>query len=302
VRAAVLTQLGEAETRALDPAAPDHLEAAVNASADSDSRRRALLELGRAQLVPGRLEDAVRAFEAALSEGGEDREFTLRTEAELASAQLNLRAFPQAVERLARYRELPGETTGERMVLAVSAFAAVQENRPAAEVRELAGRALADGLLLEEQTSASLILWEAVIAVLMADGYELAERILDAAVADARERGWPVAFAAASCLRAWLAMRRGRIREAEAEARAADEVRRQYGLHPTAPMATAFLSSGSVGSWMRPPPFWTMPASRRTSRTRRSSSCCCTRAAGSASPGDARGRGWTTSCWPAAGR
>jgi tetratricopeptide (TPR) repeat protein len=100
---------------------------------------------------------------------------------------------------------------------------------------------VAEGRLLEEQTSASLILWEAVIAVLMADGYELAERILDAAVADARERGWPVAFAAASCFRAWLAMRRGQIREAEAEARAADEVRRQYGLHPTAPMATAFL-------------------------------------------------------------
>jgi DNA-binding CsgD family transcriptional regulator len=240
-RAAVLTQLGEAEIRALDPAAPDHLEAAVRASVDADSRRRALLELGRAQLVPGRLEEAVRAFEAALSEGGADREFTLRTEAELASAQLNLRAFPQAVERLARYRGLPGETTGERMVLAVSAFAAVQENRPASEVRELAGRALADGRLLEEQTSASLILWEAVIAVLMADGYELAERILEAAVADAREHGSPVAFAAASCFRAWLAMRRGQIREAEAEARAADEVRREYGLHPTAPMATAFL-------------------------------------------------------------
>jgi DNA-binding CsgD family transcriptional regulator len=241
LRAEILTQLGQAEIRALNPSAAAHLEAAVQASNASGSRRRALLELGRAQLVPGRLEDAVQAFEAALSESREDRDFTLQTEAELASAQLNLRAFPEAVERLAPYRGLRGETPGERMVLAVTAFADVQQNRPAAEVRELAGRAFEGGLLLAEQTSASLIVWEAVIALLMADGYELAESVLNAALADARERGWAVAFAAASCFRAWLALRRGLVREAEAEARAADEVRRQHGLHPTSPMATAML-------------------------------------------------------------
>jgi DNA-binding CsgD family transcriptional regulator len=240
-RAEILTQLGEAEIRALDPTAAEHLEAAVRASAGPGSRRRALLELGRAQLVPGRMEEAVGAFEAALAESREDREFTLQTEAELASAQLNLRAFPEAVERLARYQGLGGETPGERMVLAVSAFAAVQQNRPAAEVREMAGRALEGGRLLKEQTAASLIVWEAVIALLMADGYELAGTVLDAALADARERGWTVAFAAASCFRAWLALRTGEVGEAEAEARAADEVRRQHGLHPTSPMASALL-------------------------------------------------------------
>ena len=241
LRAEVLTQLGQAEIRALSPSAAAHLEAAVRASAAPGARRRALLELGRAQLVPGRLEDAVQAFEAALSESLEDRDFTLQTEAELASAQLNLRAFPEAVERLEPYREVRGETPGERMVLAVIAFADAQQNRPAAEVRELAGRAFEGGLLLAEQTSASLIVWEAVIALLMADGYELAEGVLAAALADARERGWTVAFAAASSFRAWLALRRGRVREAEGEARAADEVRKQHGLHPTSPMATAML-------------------------------------------------------------
>jgi DNA-binding CsgD family transcriptional regulator len=240
-RTEILIQLGEAEIRALDPTATEHLEAAVRASAGPGSRRRALLELGRAQLVPGRMEEAVVAFEAALAECRQDREFALQAEAELASAQLNLRAFPEAVERLAPYHGLHGDTPGERMVLAVSAFAAVQRNRPAAEVRELAARALEGGRLLKEQTSASLIVWEAVIALLMADGYALAERVLDDALADARERGWAVAFAAASSFRAWRALRRGEVREAEAEARAADEVRRQHGLHPTSPMASALL-------------------------------------------------------------
>ncbi len=241
VRGEILTKLGVAETRALDPAAAGHLEEAVRASAKPEARRRALLELGRAQLATGRMEETVEVFEAALAESREDREFTLQTEAELASAQLNLRAFPEAVERLGRYPGLSGATPGERMVLALSAFAAVQQNRPAAEVREMAGRALAGGLLVTEQTSGSLIVWEAIIALLMADGCDLAEEALDTALADARERGWVVAFGAASCFRAWLALRRGNVREAEAEARAADEVRRQHGLHPTSPMASALL-------------------------------------------------------------
>ena len=62
-------------------------------------------------------------------------------------------------------------------------------------VLELAERALGGGDLIAEQSCASMIVLEVFMALVLADGDELLEPALEQAIADARERGWPIGFA-----------------------------------------------------------------------------------------------------------
>jgi DNA-binding CsgD family transcriptional regulator len=242
MRGEIQLQLGAASLRSLDGRAVEHLEAAVASAATPQSRRSALMELARAQLAVLDMDGAAATFELAVEESTGDRELELSAVAELSSAELNLNRFDSAAARLRERRdELTGATAAERKVLAVAAFAAAQSNEPAALVLELAERALGDGLLIEEQTCASMIVLELLFALVLADGHELLDPALESAMGDARARGWPIGFAFASTIRAWTRMRRGRIADAEADARAADEVRALHGSTPLDPFVSAFL-------------------------------------------------------------
>jgi len=242
VRGEIQLQLGAAALRALDLSAAEHLQGAVASATDPATRRTALMELARAHMAVVDMPAASEAFEAALAESRDDRELELSAEAELASARLNLRDFDRAAKRVGTLRTgLTGATPAERKLLAVAAYAAVQANEPAATVIELARAALGDGALLAEQTSASVIVLEVLMALVMVDGYELVRPALDRAIADARERGWPIGFAMASTVRAWMHLRRGELDAAEADARAADDVRALHGSTPLDPFVSAFL-------------------------------------------------------------
>jgi DNA-binding CsgD family transcriptional regulator len=242
MRGEILLQLGAAAIRALDATAVEHLERAVEEAADSAQRRTALMELARAQLAVLDLPAASTTFETALAESTGDRELELSAEAELASARLNLREFDQAAKRIRGLRKgLAGATAAERKLLAVAAFAAAQSNEPATEVHELARAAFGDGALVEEQSAASVIVIEALMATVMTEGHDLAGPALDGAIADARERGWPIGFAMASTLRAWMRLRAGDLAAAGADASAADDVRALHGATPLDPIVAAFL-------------------------------------------------------------
>jgi DNA-binding CsgD family transcriptional regulator len=241
-RGEILLQLGAAAIRNLDGSAVEHLREAVASAADPAQRRSALMEMARAQLSVLDLDGAADTFELAATESGDDRELELSAAAELSSAELNLHRFGAAVERLADRRgEVLGATAAERKLLAVSAFAAAQTNEPAEVVLDLAARALGGGDLIAEQSCASMIVLEVLMALVLADGYELLEASLERAIADARERGWPIGFAFASTIRAWMHLRRGEIGPAEADARAADGIRELHGATPLDPFVSAFL-------------------------------------------------------------
>ncbi len=243
-RAEILLQLGAAATRALDGRAIDHLEQAVEAASPGAQRRSALMELGRAQMTVLNLEAAAATFGRAAGDSEGDRELELSAEAELASAQLNLHIAGAATARLGEYRgALAGDTPAERKLLAVCAFAAAQANEPAADVIELASRAFGPGaVLVEEQSCASIIVVEVLLALVMVEGYELLEPALDSAIADARDRGWPIGFAMASAVRSWMHLRRGDLAAAEADALAAEDVRSLHGATPLDLFVTAFLA------------------------------------------------------------
>jgi DNA-binding CsgD family transcriptional regulator len=242
VRAEIQLQLGAASLRSLDGRAVEHLRSAVDAASTTQHRRSALMELARAQLTILDLDGAAETFELAVAESAGDGELELSAIAELSSAELNLSRFDSAAKRLAARRgELTGVTPAERKVLAVAAFAAAQANEPADLVLRLAGQALGDGLLIEEQSCASMIVLELFFALVIADGYELLDPALEAAMEDARARGWPIGFGFASTIRAWSNLRRGAIGEAEADARAADEIRQLHGATPLDPFVSAFL-------------------------------------------------------------
>jgi DNA-binding CsgD family transcriptional regulator len=243
-RAEILLQLGAASIRNLDGRAVEHLRAAVDVAVTPQQRRSALMELARAQLVVLDMDGAADTFALAVGESTGDRELELSAIAELSSAELNLLRFEQAAARVREQRAgLAGATAAERKLLAVAAFAAAQSNEPAALVVDLAGRALGDGLLIEEQSCASMIVLELMMALVLTDADELLETALERAMADSRARGWPIGFALASTIRCWSRLRRGEIGAAEADARAADEVRRLHGATPLDPFVSAFLVS-----------------------------------------------------------
>lgn len=240
-RAEILLQLGAAAIRSLDGSAVGHLEEAVESATTEAQRRSALMELARAHLTVLDLDAAADTFGQALAISEGDRELELSATAELASAELNLHRFDQAVERIdAAVEGVAGDTAAERKLLAVAAFAAAQRNEPAERTLDLATRALSDGALVAEQSCASVIVMEALLALVLADGEELLERELRAAISDADERGWPIGVAFASTISAWLHIRRGELALAGEEVRTVSDLRAIHGATPLDPFVTAF--------------------------------------------------------------
>ncbi len=86
---------------------------------------------------------------------------------------------------------------------------------------------------------------EALFALVLADGEELLERELEEAIADARERGWPIGVALASTISAWLHLRRGELALAAEEVRSASDIRAVHGATPLDPFVIAF------DAWLR---------------------------------------------------
>src|SRR5215211_591125 len=124
------------------------------------------------------------------------------------------------VDALAAAR-LKGRTLGERVALSAVALEAGAPHRTAAETIEFAQRALAGGRLLAEAGVASPSFWFAAGALILADGYDLAEPVVESALADASSRGSAVGSALGFCFRALLGYRTGRLADAEADARQA---------------------------------------------------------------------------------
>jgi hypothetical protein len=105
-------------------------------------------------------------------------------------------------------------------VLGVAALAAVHANEPAAECAALARRALAAGPRAVPDSADVPWFAQATAALVCAEAHEEAHAALDAGVAEARRSGDPGLFAAGHAHRAWLRVRLGDLRGAEADARA----------------------------------------------------------------------------------
>jgi DNA-binding CsgD family transcriptional regulator len=131
---------------------------------------------------------------------------------------------PEEIERhanrLRAFADLPGVNRAERTLLALLAQRGLYDVRPAAEVADLAARALADGAYAAEATD-ELVPWgNALNALIAADGVELARTEIEHGRRRVRGGGSPGEFAAVSAIAATLAWRCGDVTGAEADAEA----------------------------------------------------------------------------------
>jgi tetratricopeptide (TPR) repeat protein len=242
-RAGVLHELGAAELLARDGAATDHLARALEATDDPATRGAIALLLGRAAVSSGRLADAWELLGPVIEQLEEAQPGVVtRLESYRAAAGVWNPRFGAELEReLPRLRAL-AERGGDagRSLLLLLAFASAGEGEHD-DTLALVERGLDHGRLIASESAEAIeITWPAR-ALTFIDELDRADRLLDEMVADARKRGSVMGYATSSAWRAAVALRRGQVGPAEADARAAVELLTAHGLHFIAPHAYSSL-------------------------------------------------------------
>lgn len=218
-RAAVLLQLGMVEAELSDAGALDHLRVAHELTTDPAERARAALVLAGALLFTNQASEASELAQDALSGlVGRDRELELQLEALIADLGWHDSSIGdpsrRGTSRIAA--ELTGETRGERMILIQLAAQHMFPGRePASQATALLSRALADGRFLEETEAVQF--WQAIYLLHATDELDLAERLEQQALEEARKRGSILGLCIAATYRAHAYLQRGRVHEANAE-------------------------------------------------------------------------------------
>ncbi len=236
LRAEVLSELGTAEAAAGLPEAPGRFADAIAAAAVPLRRAQLALERGRCLDSQGFHEQAARAYEAGLAElpaepeSSEELELRDQLEADFVATatvvpSLQRQALERSIHLLDRAADGP-QTQGQRLRLAQSALRAAFKGEPAAHLIGLAERAWDEGRLLEHGTPQG-IGWRLVSSVFLLGGeLERAAEVADAALEDARRRGWPFSLATASYMRALPLLWQARVDDALSELEVAREARR----------------------------------------------------------------------------
>ena len=220
-RAELLLELGHAQLAAGQlAAAADQLAAVVRSTSDVCLRARALVPL--LQNISARnshdFESHLSLLAHTLDEiAPRDRELWLRLQAYPVLHPDGDVQFDQA--RLDELASLAGDTPGEAVALAHTIFRRIKLGASADEVADLAERAAHQLDALVEDGSSAIAFSAIILGLRWSDRLDLAERLLDRAVAIARRRGSMFDFANGLDLRSELYVRRGLLREAEADAR-----------------------------------------------------------------------------------
>ena len=253
LRAEVLHPLITACIRASDQSMYAEIEADVLGEMQRDPalQRRWAVKLTTWMTINGRLDQAAKlleeAVEAAVRDDDLDAAFRMDTQAarivQLAPALARARAQRYA------HRIEPDSRSG-RLAAAVAARWAVSDGT-AAEVIALGRHALRDdgGILLEQSEFGAP--GEVVMALTLAEDFEHAERAAKQALAFARRRGAVPELTGAWWLNAFVALWRGDLVTAEADARQSLSLARLCGLAPaeavlTPGVALILLARGEV--------------------------------------------------------
>jgi DNA-binding CsgD family transcriptional regulator len=243
VRAELLVELGFAEQRTNDPAAAEHLRAALELLPDRSRRCTVALKLGRALWYSDRIPDALAVFEQALGEVDRNRDPDLYEQllAELiSSAWWDAQTCPiaEARSREVDLDSLHGGLGSERLLATI----AHHEYRLGVDRElavELARRALAPGNLL---ASGSTSFYYAVNVLPRSGFIEEAVAVLDRAVAQARRRGDIPNVTFSLMWRGKHQTERGDLRSAVADLREAVDLSVAHGVLVSWPYNIGFLA------------------------------------------------------------
>jgi DNA-binding CsgD family transcriptional regulator len=225
-RTAVLLELGQARARAGAPEAIAPLSEVVERAEDAAAIAAAAIELSGMLFFAGRPGEGA----AILRRGHERLPAGERAREQLEVALLGLSSTSASARReadpmLAALRD-PGGPARDALgatTLATLAMDEVLYLRSAATAADLAQRAIAAGLPLEPHRGEN---WAnlALGALAVADGLDAALRGTDEILAQARARGAALTVVTMSSLRALIAVRRGDLAAAQADAQAAIEL------------------------------------------------------------------------------
>jgi DNA-binding CsgD family transcriptional regulator len=236
-RPGILQALASAELAAGLPDGPGHAREAIAALNDPREQALAALELSTGLYERFRWPEARAILEAAVERlGDRDRELSLHLEAELATAtRMDLGAGQGALARLERRtRGLTGATPAERLALA--AVAAAHPDQTAAEHARVAE--LLDGVLDAGPLPVRVPETGVISNLIRAGRLEAAAEAIERRMAAARASGGLVRFAVLLQMRAWVALERGALADAEADGARAVELAREFGA-PTGPVAAS---------------------------------------------------------------
>jgi DNA-binding CsgD family transcriptional regulator len=223
-------ELGLALAAALHAEAPKVLQEAVEHADTAGQRSAIALRGARALGLAGHTHEAAALCGAALADPGDaSPEMLTRLEAELVTnAWLHADMHSEAHHRLQQPVVDPPPSPLWRVNAAMAATLAGQ---PVSETMRLLRPVLDGGALALEQDS--LLGTIATIALIANDQLDTARHRCDAIIEIARPRGWLIALAHGSQLRAMALTRAGQARAAEADARLAVD----YKLPVTPPAA-----------------------------------------------------------------
>jgi DNA-binding CsgD family transcriptional regulator len=221
----VLVELGSAELRLAMPETAGHLREVIDLVTDPVLITRSARLLANALTMSGDADGAVAALHSAIDVvAPADRELSLLLEAELAAhaQEASLEARAPAARRLERLGDLPGDTPGERMALASRAFERARSSESAPAAAACIERGLAGGrMLAEQENDVAGPFYLLQVSLRSTDALDLADAALEQALDQARARASIPALAFLLAHRAPLALRRGAVPQAEADARTA---------------------------------------------------------------------------------
>ena len=229
-RPALLLDLGMAEASAGLADWPEHLQQAVDAAPDPAAAAEAALVLAHALSGAQRYAEAVEVLDRAAATLGAPRsELGLQLEAAAVIAEFNDPATmpPVSPRRVILRERAADDPAAPAELLAAAAFISVLENEPAEGAAELASRALQAGDSAPRSSRGrqwvSSIGWFSEIAftLLWSERYAQLRPLLDGSIAQARAAGDSTRLAMGLAVRSWLALRRGELSSAEADARTA---------------------------------------------------------------------------------
>jgi len=241
-RAAILVELSAAQLRSgrLGEAERHARESLDGAGGPLAAERRR--EVARVVLATGDLQGYVAEMEIAAAEAG-DEELTFAIEAEMAGTGWRLPEVSRRIgDMLEQHAGAPGRTPAELAVLAVLSRYRVGTGHTAAAAAEMAQRALADGRLLASLPAESPPYLTAVYVLIVADELAAAERWLGRQLARAHETGTVIGITGGMVIRAYLRLRCGALKDAEADAWIAmNAMRASMILHVAAPPSMAVI-------------------------------------------------------------
>jgi DNA-binding CsgD family transcriptional regulator/tetratricopeptide (TPR) repeat protein len=229
-RAAVFGELGRAEKLLRDPAAIAHLEQAVHAASEASERARAVFDLGEALILAGEWDRCLAVFDEAMHElpaweaagiGATDPALPMRLRVWWAQP----RAFdPQHVTEFdAQIESLLAAASsgapGARLLAASLSGTLTSRLQHLHRVEALLDTAIGTAGLVNAVETDSLIVSQALAALLFTDQLDRLDALIDEMLVESRATGSLAALAVGLCWRVAARTRRGNLVGAETDLR-----------------------------------------------------------------------------------